>query len=524
MERPQVIVPTNTNQKPNVGAHRPHITIDIGGVSYTAFEQVDPSQKAELGSGGDNTIFGGNGHTTIINIGGIEYSAVREDKPLQTAGATHTGKEIDVESNGPRTTENLGNIIMRAFGNHASNVKSSILTIGGSKITANPSGLIFDGTTVSRKDFPITIAGTPIMNDPSGIIIGSKRVTFAPADPIISKELIPLNHHTFLVSPNLHGPVTLDPIITIDGQRYTAINPSAIFINGNTKVTISGIVYSTDSAGKIVMENEKTVPALSEPLGTVPSIITYNGLRITQGSNHIIAGGSTLTPGESSITISGTPIRLSPSGVLIIGTHSITIPQITPPPTPASSIITYNGLTITQGPNHIISGGSTLTPGGSSITISGTPIHLNPSGVLIIGTHSITLPQITPAPTVLTFGALKITEKADRVLVAGLTLTPDNSAVVISGETISLGSEGVLVVGSSTVELNPETSTSTTSAQESSTVKLDQGLSTNAQGSSTTAENTNKENSGTQNELNLLNSYNLLLWILISVVIIPYIH
>ena len=452
-----MILPTNTNQKPDVGAHRPHITIDMDGTSYTAFEQVNPSRKTELGSGGDDTIIGENGHKTFINIGGIKYSAVRENKPLQTAGATHTGQEINVKSNGPRTTENLGSIIIRAFGNHASNVKSSILTIGGSKITANPSGLIFGGTTISREDFPITIAGTPIMNDPSGIIVGSKRVTFAPADPIISNEPISSNSHTFLVSPNLHGPVTLDPVITIDGQRYTAINPSAIFTNGNMKVTISGMVYSTDSAGKIVMENEKTVPALSEPLDTVPSIITYNGL------------------------------------------------------------------TIAQGPNHIIAGGSTLTPGGSSITISGTPIHLNPSGVLIIGTHSITLPQITPPPTVLTFGALKITENADRVLVAGLTLTPDNSAVVISGEKISLGSEGVLVVESSTVELDQETSSSTSSAQGSSTVELDQETSSStssAQGSSAAGGNTNKENSGARNELCLLKSCSLLFWILCSVMII----
>ena len=401
LKKPQVVSPSDSNREPDVGVNGPQTTIDIDGVMYTAFEQVRPSQAAQSKVGGNEASIGGNGHFTTVNIGGITYSAFGADKPVQKNGAKELGGEMGLESKGPRATVNLGEIIFGAFGGHTSSVRPSVITIGGSKITARPSGLFFDGTVLSEGDLPITIAGTPILIDPSGILIGSERVIFTPADPIITGRPTPLDSPSSLVGPDLGGPVSPDPVITKDGQIITVINPSAIAVNGITlsanapAATISGVVYTIDSSGELVMNDPNTDLSAAGTLALVSSIITVDGLAITEEPDRIMVGGLTLTLGGSSVIISGTPIRLGASGVLVVGTHSIDIPQITLPPALVSSTLNFGGLKITEKPDQVIVGGLTLTPGGSAVTISGTSISLGSRGILVVGTSTVDLTKET---------------------------------------------------------------------------------------------------------------------------------
>ena len=402
LKKPQVVSPSDSNREPFVGANGPQTTIDIDGVMYTAFEQVKPSevrhsQAAQSKDGGNEASIGGNGHFTTVNIGGITYSAFGEDKPVQKNGAKELGGEMGLESKGPRTTVNLGEIIFGAFGGHTSRVQPSVITIGGSKITVRPSGLFIDGTALSEGDLPTTIAGTPILIDSSGIMIGSERVIFTPADPIITGKPTPLDSPGSLIGPDLGGPVSPDPVITEEGQIITVINPSAIAVNGITlsanapATTISGVVYTIDSSGELVMNDPNTDLSAAGTLALVSSIITVDGLAITEEPDRIMVGGSTLTPGGSSVIISGTPIRLGTSGVLVVGTHSIDMPQITLPPALVSSTLNFGGLKITEKADQVIVGGLTLTPGGSAVTISGTSISLGSRGNLVVGTSTVDL-------------------------------------------------------------------------------------------------------------------------------------
>ena len=238
----------------------------------------------------------------------------------------------------------------------------------------------------------------------------SEQVASALAGLTITKEPISSNSPNSHDSSNLNDAVFPNPVITENGQIFTVIGSSAIVFNGitiSTKATISGTVYSINSAGELVINNGNAHSTLSEALNTVPSIITIDGLAITKESNHFIAGGSTLKPGGSSVTVSGTPISLGTSGVLVIGTHSVNIPQITPPPTLISSTLTVNGLKITENPDQVIVGGLTLTPGAPAVVISGKSISLDSLGVLVVGNSTVVLPKYT-SPAISTQGSATV--------------------------------------------------------------------------------------------------------------------
>ncbi|KAF6234240.1 hypothetical protein HO173_007660 [Letharia columbiana] len=108
----------------------------------------------------------------------------------------------------------------------------SVFTIAGQTFTANPTGFVVDGYSVSRDGSAITLLGTIVSLGPSGLQIGSST--------------IPLTFPQETAG--------LQSVFTIAGQTFTA-NPTGFAVDGHSvsmdgsAVTLSGTVVSLGSEG-----------------------------------------------------------------------------------------------------------------------------------------------------------------------------------------------------------------------------------------------------------------------------------
>ena len=178
-----------------------------------------------------------------------------------------------------------------------------------------------------------------------------------------------------------------------------------------------------------------------------PPIITVAGqtLTITNPSALPIAG-TVLTPGGPGITIANTPISLVSGPRLVIGAAA---------PLPTSRILTIAGQMVVANPTSFEIGGTPVTAGGSTVTVGGTPVSLGTNGNLVIGGN--TDGQSPPVANVITVGDQTITANPTGFTIAGSTIAIGGPVVSIQGTPISLGSSGILIIGSITTTLAPTT-------------------------------------------------------------------
>ena len=196
-------------------------------------------------------------------------------------------------------------------------------------------------------------------------------------------------------------------------------------------------------------EQDNSLAISSQKPGQAVTIDSH----IVQPLRHAISiAGTTLSPGAPPITVSGTPIMLGPS-TLVVGSISVQI-RLPPLSLIAGQITTLNGVMIQQLPTGISVAGTTLTPGAPPIKVSGTPISLGPSTVMI-GSSSIpiALPRLPWIPGPITnIDSEVVSPLSNGIFIAGTTLIPGGPAVTVSGISMSLGSN-VLVIGTSSIPL-----------------------------------------------------------------------
>lgn len=314
-----------------------------------------------------------------------------------------------------------GNLVV---GSGPSSPSSTVLTIAGHTITANPTSFHIAGTPVKAGEPPVTIAGTVVSLGSSGNLVIGATAAITPVQPAL---------------------------FTVAGQVFTA-NPTAFAIAGTTisaggpAISVSGTPVSLGPSGNLVIGD--TTKTLANP--SQSSIFDIGGQHFTANPTGFTITGTSLSAGGSGMTISGTPISLNPSGSLIIGTSTIPLRNPTPP------IFTAAGQTFTIDPNgQIAIESTTLTPGSPTLTINGTPIHLT-SDNLVIGTNTIPLPPtptITASVSVITTdGQILTLESGGRIAIDGATLTSGGRGMTISGISMRLDSDG-LVMGTETVPL-----------------------------------------------------------------------
>ena len=107
----------------------------------------------------------------------------------------------------------------------------------------------------------------------------------------------------------------------------------------------------------------------------------------------------------------------------------------------------------TEGSSDLVVDGSTLFAGGSPVTVAGIPVSLGSDGKLSVGSLTTNLPPTFSNGAIFTVGGLSFTEGSSDLVVDGKTVFPGGSLVTIAGTPVSLGSDGKLVVGSTTTTL-----------------------------------------------------------------------
>lgn len=241
--------------------------------------------------------------------------------------------------------------------------------------------------------------------------------------------------------------------VTIGGGQVLSVDPSGVTFQGKTysiggpAMTLSNSIYT------LVAEHESGVDADDDGqnrgglIPAAPDTLTIAGQTVVPKPTGMVIAGSSVLPGGSAVTISNTPISLAPSGVLVVGSSSFSLPP--------QSVFTVGVLPFIANPTGFVLNGATIFPGGAAQTVDGTRISLGQSGAFEIGSTTISLPtpSFPPVISTLTVAGQTFTPNPTALSIAGTTISAGGPAVTVAGTIISLGPSGTLIVGSSTIAL-----------------------------------------------------------------------
>lgn len=211
-------------------------------------------------------------------------------------------------------------------------------------------------------------------------------------------------------------------------------------------------------------------------------------MRADSASQYII-GSQTLIPNGPTITVNNMPYALpsSPTAIMSGGSIIALDPKNSADPgvlsvlsaagfrtTKPTQVYTVNGIYLTDDPNALVVGSTTLNPGSPALTVSRHTFSLASGGALIVDGATRTMASATSnvltnggaaGPTTgasgfgsdrpfqtFTIDGTYLTGSPNALAVGGKTLLPGSSPLTVSGHTLSLATGGVLIVdGSSSV-------------------------------------------------------------------------
>ncbi|MCJ1366780.1 hypothetical protein MMC16_005910 [Acarospora aff. strigata] len=231
-----------------------------------------------------------------------------------------------------------------------------------------------------------------------------------------------------------------EPIISASPAKGTVVSAN------KNPATISEQRVSFDPTESIVVD--------SAPHAAAP--ITVAGNTVLVNPNNVIVKGSTLASGAPAITVGGTPVSLGPSRTLVVGSSNIALSPPQAPSTPQPAQFSIGGETFTTAvfAATITLADTRITSGGPGVTILGTPISLAPSGVIGTSRGPLTASGPQPRTSIYTVGDQTFTANPAAIPIASATLNPDGTPITVSGNPISLGPGGTLVIGTSSMLLS----------------------------------------------------------------------
>lgn len=249
-------------------------------------------------------------------------------------------------------------------------------------------------------------------------------------------------------------PLPPQSIFTIGAQTFTA-NPTGFKVD-NTVISPGDAAHTVDGTSisldkSGVLAIGSSTVSLTNPSTTVLAVA---GQTFTPNPSAFSIAGSIVSAGDLAITIDGTTVSLDQSGALAIGSTTISLTD--PSPTPfAPEAFTVAGQTFTPNPSAFPIAGTTISADGPAITVSGTVVSLGQSGALRIGSSTIPLasPTDLPPSKVYTIAGQTFTPNPSAFSIANSIVSAGGPAATIDGTIISLGQSGALVIGSSTVNL-----------------------------------------------------------------------
>ncbi len=247
--------------------------------------------------------------------------------------------------------------------------------------------------------------------------------------------------------------------VYVGGNRISYVDPLGVQVDGVTysaggpPLTFSGKVFTfVPQLNNNDQYSDRPSGPPSEPsndLRPFSSLLSTGGQLITLNPSRMLVAGSSILLGGPPITLSNTPLSLASSGILLYGSFSMLLsPQ---------SVFTIQSQPITANAAGFVINGGSISPDGSAQTMDGTIISLGQSGQLAIGNTLISLPTPETHPLAgpeIMIAGQTITPNPSELIIAGTTIRAGGPAATVGGTVLSLKTSGTLIVGSTTMQLS----------------------------------------------------------------------
>lgn len=278
-----------------------------------------------------------------------------------------------------------------------------------------------------------------------------------------------------------------DAVFTVNGHTYSVeSNLGTLNINGvpaavGDTITTNGDVLTIGSQAISFQGTTTALPNERPEAATAGADVTIAHGKITllKDGDGVLIAGTKLTPGQVT-TIAGTRISIASNGV-VVGYSTATFHELVGSTASAGTAITidgtvYSASTMAGQPDVVLLAGQTLREGGPAVTIDNQVITNGPNGISIVkSTAPATITSVTNlAENVLvidgtTYTATPVPGKSGVAVLEGKTLSVGGPAITIAGHLITEGSNGISIVGSTSMSSGPTSEQpSSTEASESS--------------------------------------------------------
>ncbi|KAJ9618070.1 hypothetical protein H2203_009251 [Taxawa tesnikishii (nom. ined.)] len=486
--------------------------------SKTSADSPDPANNilsilsnAEASSPAQNT----NPSTTpsiTFSAGGQQFTAIQSgsvilvgSQALSAGGpaATINGQHVSVDSSGVVVGNGAGASTIPYVGTNTAQAQSGsnpegVVTVGsevytaaagsnGANVVANAGSTI----TVSAGSPGATINGQVVSAAPGNVVIGSgsQASTIAVAGDSHASSAFTIGSHTFTAAAQTNGALvfadaqstfTLSPeIAQTNGARVLAIGSDTFTLSaGGIAATINGQAMSAMSNG-IVVGSGADASTVNVPFTESPANVLTVGshmfTEIAQTGDEMVFGGSqqtfTLSRGGAPITIGTEVVSVASSGRIVVGGGTLAaFPLQTNTVVVGSQTLVEvdqtNGAAVFSG----VQTKFTLVPGGTAATVGSQVVSAASGGNIIIGGSAVTLSPASATaarsvPSVIILGSQTFTEimqsNGQDVFANAhttFTISTGGPAATVGGQRVSAADNSHIVVGSSTVQIQPKES------------------------------------------------------------------
>ena len=311
------------------------------------------------------------------------------------------------------------------------------ITVGSHVVAPNSLGIYtVNSKTLTPGGPAVNIDKTPIHIKPptKGVLVGSiTEPKPHPNQEEVRLAILPIGSQTHIANPN--------------GKFYIAgqkLSP------GSPPIQVSGVLISVGTEHQVVIGGKTFPMPTAQP--TPQAALRFGPQTVNPNAegNYII-DGQTLTPGHA-ITVSGTRIALNAAGSEAIVSNSVH--SLGPDPRMVAPVTVDNHVLTPVGHGSYVVDGQTITPGTGDITVSDTRIAMpSPRLVAAIGSSIQTLPSVPMHQDAITVGGETFSPNKDGTyVIAGQTLVPGGSTIVVSGTPVALAPDGSSAIVGSSVE------------------------------------------------------------------------
>lgn len=332
----------------------------------------------------------------------------------------------------------------------------ALYTIGADP--SNTGAIIVAGKTLSAAGSAQMISGTQVSMATGGsLLIGSAFVAIPTLDPSSGSE------STVLTIDFGGEAASTDSYVATDSVSASVSLPGAISGAALTEASI------TDDRYRVTIGSQ-----------LYTAVAGSSGLAILSDGD----GTITLSSGGPAATIDGQRASAIPSGIVIGTGPFLSAIHLAPKPEASAQVITIGSQTFTYFPEASSSaevfanGRNTITvmPGAAATSIGTQIVSAGLDGALVVGGRTIQIITASGGAAgqseVITVGTRVLTEMfefSNAEVFAGrqttITLSPDGSAAIVDGQSVSAASSDQVVVGTSTFVKLPEESVVTIDSQ-----------------------------------------------------------